>query len=422
MTLQEVWQVCRRSHHHGFPVVQRGQLVGMITEQHLAKLAGQPPQSCIREYMDRQPIGIHPGAVLSDVLYLMDRQHISHLPVTEGRKLVGIITRSDLIHATADELRGVQRPHTRDPSYSVYRTRDPATGEGRLLLPISDATLLPQLLPLAGAIAADKNYEIECLHVITVPPHHAPAQTRVNMQTGIRLLQDARAYFARWQIPVHTQIRVAHQVAPAILEMIQLRQIDLLVMAWLGRERTPQTLFGMVTDSILRESTCDVLLMKPGKMSHAYPQRTRWLIPISGGPNIRRALEFLPSFYTLATAESIILTQVCVSKKKQPRWKRLKQTAIALQDALPCPIESIPLQSAHIAESVKQLAETKECGLVIVGASRESMLQHALHGNIPNAIASGVEGTVLLFQKAPTRKLAGEEGIGARSAERDEVN
>ena len=42
------------------------------------------------------PVTIHPGQKVSEVLTVMERYHISGVPVTEGDKLVGIVTNRDL--------------------------------------------------------------------------------------------------------------------------------------------------------------------------------------------------------------------------------------------------------------------------------------------------------------------------------------
>ncbi|MGV2388262.1 MAG UNVERIFIED_CONTAM: CBS domain-containing protein [Microcystis novacekii LVE1205-3] len=47
-----------------------------------------------------------PQAALSDVLFLLNRYQLSRLPVTDGQKLVGIITRTDIIRVEADQLGG----------------------------------------------------------------------------------------------------------------------------------------------------------------------------------------------------------------------------------------------------------------------------------------------------------------------------
>jgi CIC family chloride channel protein len=51
--------------------------------------------------MTPRPITVLPDAPLSDVLYLLNRYQLSRLPVIQGQKLVGIITRTDIIREPA---------------------------------------------------------------------------------------------------------------------------------------------------------------------------------------------------------------------------------------------------------------------------------------------------------------------------------
>ena len=135
-------------------------------------------------------------------------QHLNALPVTEGYKILGIITRSDIIRVEAEHLSGSpeQSVPKSDPSYSVYQTRAPQTGRGRLLVPISNPKTTPTLLKMAIAIAQERHYEIECLQVISVPPNQVPSEAIVWTQTSQKLLQQAVLLDQAWQIPVHTQI------------------------------------------------------------------------------------------------------------------------------------------------------------------------------------------------------------------------
>ncbi|MDX6425966.1 MAG: dehydrogenase, partial [Gaiellaceae bacterium] len=43
-----------------------------------------------------EPVTLPPGALVSDALALMERYHISGVPITDGEKLVGILTNRDL--------------------------------------------------------------------------------------------------------------------------------------------------------------------------------------------------------------------------------------------------------------------------------------------------------------------------------------
>ncbi len=135
MTIDEAIQAFSRSHHRGFPVVEEGKLVGIITQTDLLKIRERnlPNDTVLREIMTHKPMTVTPIHNLGNVLYLLDRYQISRLPVVEGRKLIGIITRADIIRAEADHLncdRAEMGPQP-EPSYVVYQTRAPSIGRGR---------------------------------------------------------------------------------------------------------------------------------------------------------------------------------------------------------------------------------------------------------------------------------------------------
>jgi CIC family chloride channel protein len=53
-----------------------------------------------------------------------------------------------------------------------------------------------------------------------------------------------------------------------------------------------------------------------------------------------------------------------------------------------------------VAEGVINLVKEEDYDVVVLGASREGLLQQAVQGNIPEAIASGVDCTVILVRGA----------------------
>jgi CBS domain-containing protein len=115
------------SHVSGLPVVDReGTLVGLLSEGDLlrrAELGTQKPRARwievllgpgkaaeayvqthgrkVEELMTADPIAIAPGADLSEAVDLLNRHKIKRLPVTLEGRVVGILTRADLLRALA---------------------------------------------------------------------------------------------------------------------------------------------------------------------------------------------------------------------------------------------------------------------------------------------------------------------------------
>ncbi|HEY9596800.1 MAG TPA: CBS domain-containing protein, partial [Cyanophyceae cyanobacterium] len=418
MTLDEAVQAFSRSHHRGFPVVDNGQLVGIITQTDIANVKERqlPGDTTLAQIMTPQPVTVLPTDSLSQVLYLLNRYQLSRLPVTENRKLVGIITRADIIRAEADKLSGTTEqlgPHP-EPSYVVYQTRAPAIGKGRILVPLANPQTAPILLQLAAALARDRDYEIECLQVISIPRSQNPAQATVKTTKSRRLLRMAEHLGRDWQIPVHTQIRLSHDAAQAILETIKERHISLTLMGWKAEPPTsPGRIFGNIVDTLIRQAPCELVLAKLGHREEVQDDGTkvaacplpiawnRWLVPIAGGPNSRYALEILPALVSYSSAPAIQVVQVFEPSTPAPDTSGLKQAADTLKEKLASQIMTIPVRSYSVSDALIQLARIDRCDVVIIGASREGLLQQAIDGNIPEAIARGVDSTVIVVRKAP---------------------
>jgi Zn-dependent protease len=87
-------------HHKAFPVVSDGHLEGLITTQDLAKIPrSEWGQHTVGEVMERdlKAVAISPDADALGALGKMQHGGVTRLLVTEGDRLVGIISLSDLL-------------------------------------------------------------------------------------------------------------------------------------------------------------------------------------------------------------------------------------------------------------------------------------------------------------------------------------
>jgi chloride channel protein, CIC family len=399
MTINEAIQAFSQSHHRGFPIIEAGILTGMLTQSDLASLKLQPGQGeqPLSTVMIRRVITANPEDPLTSVLHLLNHHQISRLPVIDGRKLLGIITRADIIRCEAERVSSNVSLLKTQPraSYLVYQTRSPATGKGRLLVPLSNPQTADLIMQLAIAIAQAYDYEIECLHSILVPSAQLPAETSVDTTFSRQLLERAAAQGKAQGVLVHTQVRVAHDPATTILEIIRERHIDLLCMGWHGKTTTPGRIFGDTVDVTIRQVTCPVLLIKPGVNSRL----ERWLVPIAGGSNAKYALELLPAMLTASPESTVQLCQ-CFAPKAVPNLRYLNAAASFVKSRSKAPISLLPLTGEIVAAKMIKLAAKQACDVIVIGASRESLLTRAIQGNIPEEIARGSDCTVIVVRKA----------------------
>ena len=403
LTLPKVIQAMSRSHHRGFPVVEDGKLVGIITQSDIPKDSTQTSSASLGDIMTPQPISVCPDTSLADVLYLLNRYQLSRLPVTEGSKLLGIITRSDIIKAEANHLNYAlhHKPISR-PSYVIYQTRSPSVGKGRILLPLGNPDNLASLLKIAGAIATQHQYEIEFLRVTCIPQHIYPAQAKVETAKVRSLMKKLEDWGQTSAIPVHTQVRVANHVGEAILESINKEHIDLLLMGWKGNG-TIESIFSNTVDFLIKEAPCDLMLVKLGQSPYAFPKlldlRYRWLIPTTGGDRVNKLLPILKALSHIdPIPPKIQLCQVHPPEESHLANADFSHAANLLQEYLHCQIVPLRISAYSVAETIIKLIKNKKYGLVILGASNEGLLQNVVKGNIPEAIAKQVNTTVIIFR------------------------
>jgi CIC family chloride channel protein len=421
MRLEEALQAFSQSSHRTFPVVESGKLIGILTQKDIANLSarGLNSDDLVSNLMTPDPIRIEPEDTLAYVLHLLDRHNLNSLPVVKGRRLVGIITRSDIIRVEAAYLNNDRLTEpAAERSRVIHQMQSPETGQGRILVPLSNPKTSAALLEMAVAIARDRNYEIECLHVIVVPKHHALAEAPVKTAASQKLLKQAIRLGQAWRVPIHTQIRVAHSLSNAILETIKERHIDLVLMGWKGSTATPGRVFSRVVDTLIRQAACEVIFVKLSSTLFVQnPDQSlsdreansgweRWLVPMAGGPNAQEAVRLLPALVTLSKTPQIRLLHVQDSSEAreaddvnlEPNAKILGAAAQFLKHRVEASISMISVCADSAPAAILNYAKQDQSDVIILGASREGLLQQVRHGNIPAMISRQSRCNVILVR------------------------
>ena len=88
------------------PIHQVSKIVGVFTDRDLvvrARANGEHFDDTFLKYMTKNPISIDKTKSLEDALSLMGEKKVKRLLVTYQKKLVGIVSLSDLIHTEMDD-------------------------------------------------------------------------------------------------------------------------------------------------------------------------------------------------------------------------------------------------------------------------------------------------------------------------------
>ncbi len=96
--LQEAKEELARARCSGLPVVKNGSVVGVLSQRDIAKAErkGQMDRE-VRRFMSAPARTLDADATVEEALRLMERKDIGRLPVLHDGRLVGIVTRKDVI-------------------------------------------------------------------------------------------------------------------------------------------------------------------------------------------------------------------------------------------------------------------------------------------------------------------------------------
>lgn len=406
MTLEESIQKFSQSSHRTFPVLKKGRLVGMVSQIDIANptqrgLTNQTPLSTI---MTHEPIRIEPSDTLAHVLHLFDRYNLSSLPVVDGLRLVGIITRTDIIRVESAYLNGREDLLSSkvEKSRIIYQTRASEIGQGRLLVLIVNFKSADSLLKIAMAIAHDCHYEVEILNIVVVPRHKSLSEVSVKTTMGQSILRSAIGLGQVWQVPVHTQIRLAHDQSEAILEVIRTYHINLMLMDGKVNPKAIGNRFNHLVDRVVRHADCDVMLVKLSLQQ----QFEHWLIPIMRtGFNASKTIQFLPSLITLGHKPIVTFCQVFDLDKKESHpmaLEYLDKAGYLAKRLFNVEIVTVPIDGGStgnsIAKAILEYAQQDCSDVIVLEASREEILQHIMQGNVLTNISCDSNQTVILLR------------------------
>jgi acetoin utilization protein AcuB len=84
------------------PVLQEGELIGIITDRDLREHAGHLEHTKVNVAMTETPLTVTPGITLENAAALMLRYQVGGLPVVDRGAVVGIITATDVLRAFMD--------------------------------------------------------------------------------------------------------------------------------------------------------------------------------------------------------------------------------------------------------------------------------------------------------------------------------
>jgi tRNA nucleotidyltransferase (CCA-adding enzyme) len=99
-TIKEASLLMLKYGHSGFPVVENGKVVGIISRKEVDKAVHHGlSHAPVKGFMSREVITVSPEMSLYEVEKIMVERGIGRVPVLKDGKIVGIVTRSDILRS-----------------------------------------------------------------------------------------------------------------------------------------------------------------------------------------------------------------------------------------------------------------------------------------------------------------------------------
>jgi Zn-dependent protease len=97
-SISDLKELMMKKHHLGYPVVENGEIMGIVTLEDMKKT--DDPEEPVRKILTSKVITIDKNDKASEAFHRMNQNSLGRLIVTdESGQMVGIITRTDLMHA-----------------------------------------------------------------------------------------------------------------------------------------------------------------------------------------------------------------------------------------------------------------------------------------------------------------------------------
>lgn len=288
------------------------------------------------------------------------------------------------------------RTEAMEELFEIIHEEVVAVKEYSVLIPVADEQQAHMLSILGSAIAKDQDGELFVLHVVRVPLQLSLSEGRHFLREGKPLLEEVIRHAKEVDVPVHTMIRMGHNVGKAIIDTAIKRESDIILLGWPGYTESRDKAFGRVIDYVSRNPPCDLAVVRFRKRE----ELRRILVPTTGGPNASLALELAISQARQYEEQggikpTITVLYVMQGGEGEGRWaeKMLERTTA------PCdyPLETKVVTAPDVVTGI--IKEAEGCNLVIMGAAREGLFEQVLLGAIPRRVAEECPKTVIMAKR-----------------------
>jgi CBS domain-containing protein len=178
-TVQEIALLMSEKHISAVPVIDDNKLVGIVSEGDLIQreelgtatsLSGQKRRGANADYakshgmyasdvMTRRVITVSEDATLADIAEIMQTKRIKRVPVARDARLVGIVSRSNIVQTLATRARGGHEPMDSDDDIIRFKVIEKLMDMPGTSPWLTTVNVLNRIVELRGAVEDETTLE-----------------------------------------------------------------------------------------------------------------------------------------------------------------------------------------------------------------------------------------------------------------------
>jgi nucleotide-binding universal stress UspA family protein len=282
-----------------------------------------------------------------------------------------------------------------EPQVLTSQYTPPSDWEGPVVLvALHNPANIHMLLNVARSIAAMDNSRVVAISVVEVPrqlPIHEGTRFAHHRES---LLNQAKTLATKEGWELNTDIVIAHHSADGILAAVRRHDAQTLIMGWKGYTNTKERLFGEIVDKIVRQVTCDLVLLKAGKEQ----EFGNCLLPTAGGPNAKLAATIVDAMAKklgLSVTVGYVVPRGASPEVREEGESRMDETIGPMAE--PKEYRKLIIESASVAGGIAKAS--RDYDILVIGATKEPFFRKMLFGDIPEKVARYSPTTVMLVKK-----------------------
>ncbi|NLG49967.1 MAG: DUF389 domain-containing protein, partial [Chloroflexi bacterium] len=203
------------------------------------------------------------------------------------------------------------------------------------------------------------------------------------------------------------EMTTSDDIGDAILAFVRDVRPNLLLLHWRGQPSRGRYLLGSTLDPVIQSAPCDVAVVRAEERPDAFAERIsrlqRVLVPTGGGPNALLALQLGLDLGSDVQVGALRVAQRTMGPAAiAAQWQILNSTLEQLDSRER--VEPHVALATNILEGIQHEA-AQGYDLVLVGATRESVVDRLLFGNLPQQIAIHLDVPVIIVRKHDPRAL-----------------